>query len=876
MSGFFTSSELSKTTKIKVDFNSIEPDCIKCNRSKECKHPKLKISGKGKKEILIIGDSPEKEDDILGTHWNGEAGHTLKQYFGDTSISVVQDCWSVFAINCYKPVVPDKKEIQYCRVLVQKAIHELKPKYIITLGNRALESLIGESFSDLGIERWRGLCIPDQDLNAFVIPLHEPHQIYRNDKGVALKKVYKRDIKSVELHLKKKFKINKDVHTKILLSYTAVTDNLKQLLKKKSKIYFDYETTGLKPHRKGHKIVTIAYAVSATEAYAFPFQWKDHFTKDELKKITNLWKQVLEDRKIKKMGHNTPFENMWSRIIIDAVVKGWSWDTMNTAHILDNRPKFSSLKFQSYIKFGIRPYDKHIKKFLESANETEFNTVEKVPFKDLLEYNGFDCLYGWRLYEQQLTELVGRKKLIEANSFFFKGSLVLSEMQLNGSCSDLDYYKKEYKKLGKKVKKISRELLSGKEAIKFKKKIGKNLDIGSSKDLGILFYDILNAPKAYTANKDTSNYSVDKDALAKIKLPFVDKLLEMRKFEKARGTYLAQFIRETCNNKIHGFFGLNIPVSYRSSAFNPNWQNLPKRDKVIKLLIRKGITPRPGCKIIEADFGGAEVITSASYHKDKNFINYLLDKSTDMHRDIAKDLWLFSTQEWQALDEEVQDKIRFYAKNMWTFAQFYGDWFGSCAPNLWEIADEIKINKKETLKQRMYKLGIRELGEINNGDITPGSFLEHCRNVEKIMWEDRFGEYTQWKDDIEKEYHKKGFIETYLGFQYSGIMSRNQVTNYPIQGTSFHLLLYTLITVSEELKKRKMKTKLIAQIHDSIIADVPGNEEKKYIKLVTGIINNLHKKFKWLALPMTCDIEMSKVREDGGNFGEMTKFKMVA
>jgi DNA polymerase I-like protein with 3'-5' exonuclease and polymerase domains len=144
------------------------------------------------------------------------------------------------------------------------------------------------------------------------------------------------------------------------------------------------------------------------------------------------------------------------------------------------------------------------------------------------------------------------------------------------------------------------------------------------------------------------------------------------------------------------------------------------------------------------------------------------------------------------------------------------------------------------------------------------------------MWEDRFGEYTQWKDDIEALYQKQGFIETFLGFQYSGIMSRNQVTNYPIQGTSFHLLLYTLIKLYKELKKRKMKTKLVAQIHDSVISDVPKKEKKEYIEIVTGIINNLHKEFTWLALPMTCDIEISKLREEGGNFGEMEKYKLAA
>lgn len=877
--GFFTSSELQQNFKIKNKELS-KPECMKCGLHRKCLSPKMKYSGEGKKKILIIGECPSETADKFGNSLVGESSNFLKRKLKEIEINIKKDCWKFDSINCH-PVdsegystKPTKKQIIYCKPYVQKVIKKLKPELIILAGNIAVESVIGEGFKDYGINTWRGLIIPDQKYKTNILPIYHPSYLVRNEKDKNLHALYERDLKLIQTALKKDFKKHVEVYIKQLLSYEEVIKTLKNVLKKKpSKIAFDYETTGLKPFRKGHKIATIAFAISSKKAFAFPFNHTDVWTKEEYEEIKNLWKQILADKKIKKICHNTQFENLWSNEFIGEV-KGWYWDTMLTSHIIDNRSKFTNLDLQVYINFGERPYSDSVKKYLKSGKGTEFNTIEKAPLKDLLEYNAKDTLFTFELYEKQVEYLASSKslkKMIQANSFFFKGNLVLSQMQINGSCANEKYYKKQRKRLKKKILKLRKELSSGREARKFKEYTKRNIDIGSPKDLGVLFYEVLKVPVTRTAKQ---NYCVDKNALTKIKIPFVDKLLEMRKLEKAEGTYLAQFLRESVDGVIHAGFGLNIPVTFRSNSFSPNWQNIPKRDKVIKLLIRKGILPRPGCRIVEIDFSGAEVSTAASYNKDKNLIKYLLGEG-DMHLDVAMDIWKFSKKEWNLIDEEVRDKIRFYAKNMWTFAQFYGDWFGSCAPNLWEIGHEIKLAKGYTLVDRMKELfGMSELGEFKDNTITPNSFLEHCQKVERIMWEDRFPEYAQWKKDIDALYRKQGYIDTYLGFRFQGYMSKNEATNYPIQSTSFHLLLYTLIKVDKYIRKHKMKTKLSAQIHDSAILDAPDNEVKQIVNYTTSVINNLHKEFKWMAVPMKADIEMSEVRENGGNFAEMNKYTL--
>ena len=221
--------------------------------------------------------------------------------------------------------------------------------------------------------------------------------------------------------------------------------------------------------------------------------------------------------------------------------------------------------------------------------------------------------------------------------------------------------------------------------------------------------------------------------------------------------------------------------------------------------------------------------------------------------------------------KKLAKKIRFFAKNNWTFAQFYGDWFGSCAPMFWEsvIESGLKLPNGMTCKEWLETKGIYELGEVTKNGPTEGSFMEHCASVEDKMWNERFPEYTAWKKKIVKEYQNTGFIENHFGFRFTGYMNKNQCTNFPIQSASFHLLVYTLIEVQKFIDSNKLKTKIIGQIHDSIISNVPQKEIKFYHAGVNKIVKGLQNVFDWLIVPMEIEAEISKLREDGGNFTQM-------
>jgi hypothetical protein len=184
----------------------------------------------------------------------------------------------------------------------------------------------------------------------------------------------------------------------------------------------------------------------------------------------------------------------------------------------------------------------------------------------------------------------------------------------------------------------------------------------------------------------------------------------------------------------------------------------------------------------------------------------------------------------------------------------------------------LKLPNGMTCKEWLESQGIFELGEMINYEPTPGSFLEHCKEVELKMWNERFPEYTKWKKDIVEFYQNYGFIETYFGFRFTGYIDSKQCTNFPIPGTSFHLLLFTLIKIEQFLKKNKLKTKIIGQIHDSVILDLHKNEIVFVLTGINKIVSELSRRFKWLIVPMEIEIEMSRLKEKGGTFSEMEEF----
>ena len=132
---------------------------------------------------------------------------------------------------------------------------------------------------------------------------------------------------------------------------------------------------------------------------------------------------------------------MWSREIIGVKPVGWDQCTMITSHTIDSRKKYTSLKFQSYMNFGIYPHDQHVAPFLKGH---PFNKIDECGLEDLLFYGGEDALYEAMLLQKQHEELSFNSTLLSANDFMLDGAKALCNTHSNGIPVNEEYYKEDY------------------------------------------------------------------------------------------------------------------------------------------------------------------------------------------------------------------------------------------------------------------------------------------------------------------------------------------------------------------------------------------------------------------------------------------------
>lgn len=441
---------------------------------------------------------------------------------------------------------------------------------------------------------------------------------------------------------------------------------------------------------------------------------------------------------------------------------------------------------------------------------------------------------------------------LDAYNLLHRGSLVMAEMEANGIRIDVDYVKRTQEKIARRVNHLSHELARDEIFKTWKKEFGWKMKLGSRTQLATVLFDKM----GYKSERQTSTRAAaDADALEDVNVPFVKHYIEIEKLKKARSTYLANILFETVDGCMHPNFDLHLARTFRSASSHPNFQNIPIRDPLIKKLIRRSFLARPGHCIVDLDFKGSEVNAAAWYHKDPTMLEYIAKDPGRMHFDAAKQIYMLPSK-------LMMDNIRYCGKNMFVFPQFYGDWWLSCARNLWKAINRMNLQTSTgiPLKKWLEKKGITSLGTGDPKNVDPESFEAHLKDVEHDFWYNRFPVYQEWKEEWWEKYQEKGFFRMLTGFVVSGYINRKDCLNYGVQGVAFHCLLWCLCRISELLKKYKMKTKLIAQIHDDAMSDTPEKELENYIEIATHVITiELKKHWPWIITPMRVGIETTEI-----------------
>ena len=433
-----------------------------------------------------------------------------------------------------------------------------------------------------------------------------------------------------------------------------------------------------------------------------------------------------------------------------------------------------------------------------------------------------------------------KQTVTDAYRLMHNGAKALAIVESNGMRIDVDRMDATIADVGERIKLLVEELKNDVIWKTWKRLHGQKAKLGSRDQLGKVLYGEMGY-KSKSKTK-TGRPQVDVDALKAIGLDFTDKYLEVEKLKKLQSTYLKGIRREVVDGYLHPVFNLHFARTYRSSSDSPNFQNIPIRDPEMGKLIRSCFIPRKNHVLVEVDYGALEFKIAACFWKDENMVAYASDPNLDIHRDMAAECYAMET-------EQVTKMARFHAKNSFVFATLYGSYYANTAKSLWASIKESDLKTVDgmPLKQHLAEKGIDKY-----------SYENHIKQVERSL-NDRFATWSKRKEKWLAEYQKTGGFDLMTGFRVDGVFSRNQIMNTPIQGPAFHILLWSLTKMVRWLKKQKMRSLIIGQIHDSIIIDAHKDELDAVLSLATKVMTiDVRKAWSWIITPLEIEIEIAE------------------
>ena len=343
---------------------------------------------------------------------------------------------------------------------------------------------------------------------------------------------------------------------------------------------------------------------------------------------------------------------------------------------------------------------------------------------------------------------------------------------------------------------------------------GIEFNISSPKQLGEVLFEKLNLPHG---KKNKNGYSTSIDILNKIKNdhPIVEKIIEYRLITKLYTTYIEGLKNAIMSDgKIHTIFTQTLTRTGRLSSIEPNLQNIPIRNEYGKM-IRKAFTPSNDCVILSSDYSQIE-LRVMSHMANIESLKEAFINGIDVHTKTASDIFKVSTN-------DVTKDMRRMAKAT-NFGIIYGI-------SKYGLSENLGISPKEA-------------GEFMD------NYLKTYPGIEEFK-----------KQTIDEAYklgyvktltNRKRYIEELKNANYMIRQSGERIAlNTPIQGTSADILKKAMIEMYDSFNEKKLKSKMIIQVHDELVFDTLNSELDKVINIVTEEMNNVIK----LNVPLSVDIE---------------------
>ncbi len=573
----------------------------------------------------------------------------------------------------------------------------------------------------------------------------------------------------------------------------------------------DTETTSLDPHQAD--LVGISLCSKVGKACYIPV---GHKSPKCLKKesVIKKLKKILEDPSIKKIGQNIKFD--FIVFYKCGITLSSMEDTMLMSYVLDAGKNRHNMDTLSEIHLGHKTIS--FKEMVGTGKkEINFSEVELDKAKD---YAAEDADVTFRLYKKFIKNLKS-EKMINIYEVFEKPLIkILAFMEIEGVEIDSKFLKSLSSKFEKKIQKLEKEVF---------KISGKEFNIASPKQLGEIIYNDLKIAGLKKTKKGSfaTSASVLED-LAFKGHEFPKLILEWRQVSKLKNTY-SDALPEHLNpntKRVHTSFLLAATTTGRLASSDPNLQNIPIKSEDGKD-IRKAFTAKKGHLLISADYNQIEMRILADLADVKELKKAFKNKE-DIHS-------LTASQIFNIDIKKVNQDHRRKAKAI-NFGIIYGI-------SQYGLAKQINVSNYEA--EEFLNSYFAKFPEIKVYMDNTIKFCRKCGYVNNI-----FGRRSHFNGINDKNFNVRNFQE-------------RAAINAPIQGSASEVMRLAMIRLDKKLSEEKnSNSKMLLQIHDELIFEIPKNDENIMIKLIEKEMTSVAKSdYHSFSTPLTVDINV------GDNWG---------
>ena len=571
---------------------------------------------------------------------------------------------------------------------------------------------------------------------------------------------------------------------------------------------FDTESTSEDPWHA--ELVGMSMATRPGEAYYIPLGHVPPLNGQEvgrqlpLRYVLDALKPIMEDANIKKYMHNAKYDMLLlARNGVN--IRGLAFDTMLGAYLTDPGRRGLGLKDQAFQRLG------HVMTPITELIGTGSKAISmaQVPVRVAADYAGADADMTLRLVEPIRAELEMHSLMNLYNNVELPLLPVLMQMEMYGVALDAAFLREFDMTLSEQIGELERKIYES---------VGHHFNINSTKQLGEILFGELKLP---AGKKTKTGYSVSADIIEGLrgKHPMIDYLLEYRQLAKLKSTYVDGLLAlmDPQTGRVHTSFNQTVASSGRLSSSNPNLQNIPVRTELGRQ-IRHAFIADPSYTLLTADYSQFELRILAHITHEPRLVE-AFSQGEDIHTITASTLF------GVPVSQVTKDQRRL-AKTV-VYAVLYGQ----------------------------SAFGLAQITGMSN--LEASQFIKH--------YHETFPSIKNYVDKTLNQARTQGYVNTLFGRKrfFPDMLSlpvterqalEREAINMPIQGANADLIKIAMIRIQHALKANGLKARMILQVHDELVFEVPVEELERTKHLVTSLMESVYK----LDVPIKVELKIGK------------------